>query len=294
MSSELARRVGFAVVAAPVAILLLWLGGLPLALLLAVVSALGAWELFRIARAGGVDPLDGVGIPLAAALPLWAHFETQGVFGALRMRGAALPPAVAIGAVALLLVPALAIWARGVAGKPLAASAVTVFGALYTGGMLSFGYLLRYQDYAVGRAAGTAVVAFPMILTWASDIGAYFVGRALGRRKLIPAVSPGKTVAGAVGALVVTALVSWAYVRWALVPWAQLSLRPVDVVVFGLVVSVAAQLGDLVESLLKRSTGIKDSGGIVPGHGGMLDRIDALIFVAPIVYLYSSYSGLIH
>ena len=158
-------------------------------------------------------------------------------------------------------------------------------GAIYTGGMLSFGYLLRYHDYAVGAAAGTALVGLPLVLTWASDIGAYFVGRALGKRKLIPSVSPGKTVAGAVGALVVTALVSWLYVRFVLEPYAQLGLRPVWAVLFGLVVSVAAQVGDLAESLLKREGGVKDSSHLLPGHGGILDRFDSLLFVLPLAHL---------
>ena len=275
MSAELAKRIAFAVIAAPAAVAFVWWGGLPLALLLAAVSALGAWELYRIARGGAVDPLDAIGVPLAAALPLYAH---------LRLANAVALPA-SVGALVVLVILAAAIWTRGVAGKPLASVAVTLFGAIYTGGMLSFGYLLRYHDYAVGAAAGTALVGLPLVLTWASDIGAYFVGRALGKRKLIPSVSPGKTVAGAVGALVVTALVSWLYVRFVLEPYAQLGLRPVWAVLFGLVVSVSAQVGDLAESLLKREGGVKDSSRLLPGHGGILDRFDSLLFVLPLAHL---------
>ena len=275
MSAELAKRIAFAVIAAPAAVAFVWWGGLPLALLLAAVSALGAWELYRIARGGAVDPLDAIGVPLAAALPLYAH---------LRLANAVALPA-SVGALVVLVILAAAIWTRGVAGKPLASVAVTLFGAIYTGGMLSFGYLLRYHDYAVGAAAGTALVGLPLVLTWASDIGAYFVGRALGKRKLIPSVSPGKTVAGAVGALIVTALVSWLYARFVLEPYAQLGLRPVWAVLFGLVVSVSAQVGDLAESLLKREGGVKDSSRLLPGHGGILDRFDSLLFVLPLAHL---------
>ena len=275
MSSELAKRVGFAVVAAPAALALVWIGGLPLALLLAAVAAIGAWELFRIARAGGVDPLDALGVPLAAAIPLYAH---------LRLTGALTLPVAAVAAL-VPLVLGVAIWTRGVGGKPLAAVAVTLFGALYTGGALAFGYTLRYHDYAVGAAAGTALVGLPLILTWASDIGAYFVGRAMGKRKLIPSVSPGKTVAGAVGALFVTAVASLVYVRFVLAPVAQLALHPVWALAFGLLVSVAAQVGDLAESLLKREAGVKDSSRLLPGHGGILDRFDSLFFVLPLAQL---------
>ena len=162
----------------------------------------------------------------------------------------------------------------------------------YTGATLGYGYLLRYHPYAVGRAAGAALLALPLILTWTSDIGAYFVGRALGRRKLIPAVSPGKTWAGAIGALVACMLVAWVYQRWVLVPYATLALRPLapafaasGALIFGAVVSVAAQVGDLAESLIKRESGVKDSSHLIPGHGGVLDRLDSLFFVLPVAYL---------
>jgi phosphatidate cytidylyltransferase len=142
--------------------------------------------------------------------------------------------------------------------------------------------VLRYHDYAVGRTAGAAVVMFPILLTWASDIGAYAVGRLAGRRKLIPAVSPGKTVEGALGALVVTTLAAVAYERLALRPLAQLAIAPWWAAAFGLAISLAAQLGDLAESLLKRDAGVKDSSHLLPGHGGILDRFDSLFFVLPV------------
>jgi phosphatidate cytidylyltransferase len=125
----------------------------------------------------------------------------------------------------------------------------------------------------------------PVLLTWASDIGAYAVGRTMGKRKLMPSVSPGKTVAGAVGALVVTAIVAWLYTRFVLTPATQLAFVRGGVVVFGLLVSVAAQVGDLAESLLKREAGVKDSSHLIPGHGGILDRFDSLLFVLPVSYV---------
>ena len=272
---ELARRVAFAVVAAPLAVAVVWIGGLPLALLLAAVSAGAAWELYRIARATGVDALDAVGIPLAAAIPLVVHARQVG-----------LPPVpLSLGAVIFVGIVGAVIWARGTAGRPLAVAAVTAFGVLYTGALLSYGYLLRYHRFAVGAAAGTAVVGLPLILTWASDIGAYFVGRAIGGRKLIPSVSPAKTVAGAVGGLAATMLVSLLYVNFVLRPYASLSLSPWSALLFGAAISVAAQIGDLAESLLKREAGVKDSSRLLPGHGGLLDRFDSLLFVLPLAYV---------
>ncbi len=280
MASELARRTAFAVVAAPVAIGVIYYGGLPLALMLSLVAGIGAWELYRIARAGNVRPLAIPGIALAAAVPLLTWAAHENLFA----------PPLSFLALVVLALAAASVWARGVDGRPLASVAVTIFGVVYTGAMLSFGYAIRYHSYAgYGRAPGTALVLMPLLLTWASDIGAYAVGRAMGKRKLIAAVSPGKTVEGAIGAIVVTVIVCALLERFALRPVAQLGLRPASVVLFGVVTSVAAQLGDLVESLFKREAGVKDSSRIIPGHGGVLDRFDSLFFVLPIAYVLLSY-----
>ena len=273
--SELTTRILAALVAAPLALVMVYLGGLPLAAFLAAVSVGCAWELFRIARAGGLDPLDPLGIPLAGAIPLAAYSATIGLYR----------PTLGLAAMALLVILSAVIWVRGTHGHPLGAAAVTVIGVLYTGGLLSFGYALREYPYAIGNRAGTVLVAFPLVLTWASDIGAYFVGRAIGGRKLIPAVSPGKTVSGALGGLVTTILVSWLYVRFALVPLASLTMTVPAALLFGAIISVSAQIGDLVESLLKREANVKDSSRLIPGHGGLLDRLDSLLFVLPVAYL---------
>ena len=273
--SELAKRIIAALVAAPLALVMIYLGGLPLAVFLAAVSAGCAWEFYRIAAAGGLEPLDPLGIPLAGAVPLVSYAAAIGLYR----------PGLDVAAVALLVVLASVIWARGTQRHPLGAAAATVMGILYTGGLLSFGYALREHPYAIGDRAGTALVAYPLILTWASDIGAFFVGRAVGGRKLIPAVSPGKTVSGALGGLAATVIVSWLYVRFALRPVALLTMTLPATILFGAVVSVAAQVGDLAESLLKREANVKDSSRLIPGHGGLLDRLDSLLFVLPVAYL---------
>jgi phosphatidate cytidylyltransferase len=154
----------------------------------------------------------------------------------------------------------------------------SVFGVFYVGGLLSALPLLhRYPG------AGSGWVALAIALTFANDTGAYFAGRAFGRHKLAPAISPGKTIEGAVGggvaALTVT-LVAWAY----FLP----SLRLRDSLIIGVLASVVGPAGDLVESLLKRTAGVKDSGRSIPGHGGLLDRIDALLFVSAFVYVYAT------
>ena len=272
--SELTRRVLFAVIAAPASIAIVYLGDWALAILLSVLAALAAWELFRIARATGALPFDLAGIALAALIPIAVHGQRRGVYTlSLTL----------IVAMALLLFAA-AIWLRGPRGKPLASVSITTFGVMYAG-LFSYIYALRYHDYAVGAGAGTILVLLPVLLTWATDIGAYLFGRTFGRRKLIPSISPGKTVEGAIGGLALTVVICLIYVRFVLMPYAQLGLTVQGAVLFGIVISVAAQTGDLAESLLKREAGIKDSSNIIPGHGGVLDRFDSLLFVLPIAFL---------
>jgi phosphatidate cytidylyltransferase len=283
--SELTRRVLVGVIAAPLGVIIIFYGGAALAALLAIVAALGAWEFFRIARATGLTPLEDVGIPLAGVVPLFVHARYLRLYE-LPLSG------MAVIAIAIL---ALTIFTRGVNGKPLGAASSTVFGVLYTGGMLSFAYAIRYHDYTIESvgpvvggvrlAAGGLLLLLPVLLTWASDIGAFFVGRSLGRRKLIPSVSPGKTVAGAVGGLAATIVVSWLYTVFVLTPATQLAFVRGGAIVFGLVISIAAQIGDLAESLLKREAGMKDSSHLIPGHGGILDRFDSLLFVLPVAYV---------
>jgi len=266
-------------------VLVVFYGGWALAALLAIISALAAWEFFRIARAAGLTPLEDVGIPLAGVVPLFVHARYLRLYE-LPLSGMA---------VAVLVILAITLFVRGVNGRPLGAAAATILGVVYTGGMLSFGYAIRYHPYVIesvraplGRVAVTAgglLLLLPLSLTWASDIGAYFFGRAFGKRKLMPSVSPGKTIAGAIGGLATTLLVGWLYARFVLTPSAQLAFVRGGILIFALLVSVAAQIGDLFESLIKREAGMKDSSHIIPGHGGVLDRFDSLLFVLPVAYV---------
>jgi phosphatidate cytidylyltransferase len=281
--SELTQRWVFGLLAAPATVALIWIGGVPMALLLSATAGVAAWELFRMARTTGALPLAGLGIGAAALLPLYMVTEPRGVFE--------FPPALLAGIVVVVL--SAAIWLRGTVGRPLSSVATTIFGIGYTGGLLSFAQGIRYHRYVVTEMGGAALLLLPVLLTWANDIGAFFSGRLLGRRKLIPAVSPGKTVAGAIGGLVACLILCWLYVQFVLRPFAQLSLSPRNLVAFAVVVSAAGQLGDLAESLLKREAGVKNSSGIFPGHGGVLDRIDSLLFVLPVAWVLFSIPGLL-
>ena len=279
--SELAQRVASAVVIAPVAVACVWFGNAPLATLLAGAAGVGAWEFYRMAdAASGARALARTGIVLSALVPLAVHAGIQ-----LPRTPLPVATAAAIATVAVLGVLALAVWRRGADGRPLTAVATTVLGVLYVGVPLSFGYALRHHDFVADARGGTALVMLPVLCTWASDIGAYVAGRLIGGPKLIPSVSPGKTVAGALGALVASAALAAFYVPAVLRPAASLGMAPGRALLFGVLISLAAQLGDLVESLLKRDARVKDSSHLIPGHGGVLDRVDSLLFALPVAHL---------
>jgi phosphatidate cytidylyltransferase len=277
--SELTNRLAVAAVGVPLAVALIYYGGWALGALLGLVAVLGARELYAIAWKREVAPFAAGGMAVAAAFIIVATARpsaaaTAGTFWVL-----------AIGSTIGLL--AWAIWARGVEGRPLAAAAITIFGAMLTGGTLAYGIFLRHlpPDTAV-RWLGAALVGYPVALTWSSDTAAYFVGRALGRRKLIPSVSPGKTVEGSIGGLLAATLAGALFGAFIFQRALGVPIGAVAGAAGGMLISVAAQVGDLAESLLKREAGVKDSGALLPGHGGVLDRFDALFFTLPVAYFY--------
>ncbi|HSK19387.1 MAG TPA: phosphatidate cytidylyltransferase [Longimicrobiales bacterium] len=278
MASELTRRVAVSAVGIPLAVLILYIGGWVLALGLAGIAAGGATEFYRLARQRGVEPFAAAGALLAATPVLLTMVTPDAEAWAWRVFVAA-----------TLLVAAAAIFRRGVGGAPLAVMAVTVFAALFTGGTLLYAMMLRTMPVpgASGQLsswAGPALLAFPMTLTWMGDTFAYFGGRRFGRHKLIPAVSPAKTVEGALSGVVGTTVVGALYAYFIFGMWLGIPISAAIGALVGLVVSPIAQVGDLAESLLKREAGVKDSGTLLPGHGGVLDRFDALFFSIPVTY----------
>jgi phosphatidate cytidylyltransferase len=275
--SETTTRFLVAIVGVPIAVAIVVAGGWALALLLGAIAVLAALEFFRLAEQKGVHPLRVPGAALAAAFVLLAALDpAQGPDSA----GFA-----TLIVLATLTIPVLSIWSRGVAGQPVLAVSATVTGAIYTGALISFGLFLRHLPGNSGALHGTAIVFAPVLLTWASDTFAYFVGRAWGTSKLIPKVSPGKTVQGAIGAVVGAVLVAVAY-AFVLNTFPTYRVGIGQAILLGLLVSVVAQLGDLTESLFKRDAGVKDSGTLLPGHGGALDRFDSLLFTLPLGYLF--------
>jgi phosphatidate cytidylyltransferase len=154
-------------------------------------------------------------------------------------------------------------------------AALLVLGLVYPTGLLAHLMLIRNADM------GRELIAFLLLVAWGGDAAAYYVGRAMGRKKLAPVVSPNKTIEGAVGGLAGSILCG------GLAVWLfHLPLPFVHLVPLALAMGGTGQVGDLVESLMKRSAGVKDAGGLIPAHGGLFDKLDSVAFAAPVLYYY--------
>jgi phosphatidate cytidylyltransferase len=260
---------GTAAIALPLLVLLLFKAP-PLATvaLMAVACAIGLWELFGMLAAGGLPPLRAVGAVSAAVL-----------FFSIAAPVLAVAPAVPA---IMLAIATAALYRAKEMSTSVPAAAATLFSAGYVGALGGALAALRVIPPAEdGAWRMTLLLAIAMT----SDTFAYFTGSAFGRHKLAPLISPGKTVEGLAGGLV-GGMVAALVVRQLGLP----SMSAPAAVVLGIVVAAFGTAGDLVESLMKRWSGVKDSGRLFPGHGGMLDRLDSLLFGAPVLYYYFLYA----
>jgi phosphatidate cytidylyltransferase len=276
MDANLVRRVGFAVVAIPLALAVIWYGGLPLAFLLALTSALAARELFDLAGRQGVHPARGLGLVSAAILAPITYAALVAPDVRLLVL-ASWPYLVALWAIALLT---WALAARSPAEKPLEAVSVTLLAVVYVGALPAFLLGIRHLSHPERSWAGAWLVFFPLVVTWVCDTAAMFGGRALGGPKLAPTVSPGKTRSGAAAGVVGGLLVAPIFGTMVF-PRVGVDVPLWQLLVLAGALSVVGQIGDLTESLFKREAGVKDSSHLIPGHGGVLDRFDSLYFVIP-------------
>jgi len=265
---NLALRVVSAAVLFPAAVWLTVHGGLPFALVAGVAAAVAAAEL--VLMFGGIGVGEALGIAVAGAIPLMAAF---GDGGDLLPGWSGL--ALAAATIALL---AVFLFRRAPLEQIPRAVAVVVLSWLYCGLLLASLVALRLRF-------GVAWVILAFVVTFANDTAAYFAGHAFGRHKLYERISPKKTWEGFAGGLAGSVAGALA-VLWLLHPGGLTAGRAVAV---GLGAGVLGPLGDLSESMVKRAAGVKDSGRIIPGHGGLLDRIDALLFVAPWVYVCAAW-----
>lgn len=251
--------------------------GWPFALLVLAMIVVGLREFYEGCRASGRLPLDWIGY--AAGLLLWYLATPLAPQGDSRVLG--------FGFTVLLIVSLSAEAMRPRHRGPLQNLGPTWLGALYAGWLLSMVLRLRLASggaplswtpsHAWLSDLGAVLVLFTLLTTVTVDTGAYFVGKAIGKRKLAPVLSPGKTVEGAIGGFVASVIV-------ALLLGSALNLSLTFSAVAGVLIGVLSQLGDLSKSAIKREIGIKDFGTLIPGHGGVLDRFDSLMFTAPTVY----------
>ena len=271
MSRNLLVRIAFAVPAIAVSVGVVWLGGWVLATLVAVLGVLGAREVYDFARRQGIEPLEALGLGAAAAAPLATFWA----------KGADWEPVLYRGALWLLAMMVAAM-ARGPARRPLTAVAVTMFGTLYASALLAFVVAIRHGPHSDAHPRGSAALGIlPLVMTWVCDTCAMAAGTLFGGPKLAPVLSPRKTWAGAVGGAV-GALVAALVYGSVVLDRVAVRLGLWQLVAVGVVVALAAQVGDVAESLFKREVGVKDSSDLIPGHGGVLDRLDSLYFVLPV------------
>lgn len=262
----------------PVLYLILWSPEwLFMAALLAVILRT-VFEYFELSRAAGLDGLRWLGYAGCTALCLaqWADLHRFG----RSANGMTLLVLVAL-TIPLALTIVL-IWTRQIR-QYIAAASSTVFGVFYVGLLLSWLVPLRFPSAAMSATAAPMmppgqILLFLFLVNWAGDIFAYFVGRGLGRVRLFPTISPNKTLEGSLGGLAGSLLVALGLTRW----WRTSDLK--SAMLLAGLVAIAGQAGDLVESALKRSADLKDSASLLPGHGGLLDRVDSLMFGAPVLW----------
>jgi len=227
--------------------------------LVAVWGVLAAFEFYKLVAGTKAQPLTYFGLVWTLFFIISPHFN----YGFI---------------VPLLLTSAVVLPLIWLLGRPKKEGAFLDW-AWTLGGILYLGWLLSYFVALRGLEDGRNWVFFALFTTFASDTAAFFIGRAWGRHKLAPRISPGKTwegtVAGVFGAIIVSLLFTL------LIP-----LGYWQAIVLGIIVSIFGQLSDLVESLFKRNMGVKDSSHLIPGHGGFLDRIDSVVFTGVVVYYY--------
>lgn len=263
--SNLVQRILTGIVGAVIVVGAVWIGGWPFAALMTAIALAAQYELYGLLRAGGVQPMVGVGLLLGAVAVVAPLTEA----------------AASLLTVGTLLILAAVLFRRR--ETPLLDAAGTLFGVIYPAALVGLIVALRLAeaDWLAGDAAFWLTTAL-LVCVWGSDSFAYFAGRAFGRHKLFERVSPNKTwegaLGGAVGAVALAAAAKLLVLDDVLT-WP-------DVAFIGFACGVASQIGDLAESHFKRSVGVKDSASWLPGHGGLLDRIDAAMVAVPLVVVY--------
>jgi phosphatidate cytidylyltransferase len=265
----LRTRVLSSIVLIPLVAIATWAGGWVLAAVLFIVAARAAYEFFRLMKVAGYRP------SLPACALVIAAFLVVALFPHLHLAGVVLTAAVIGTLIAQLL--------RRPEGNPTQSWALTLGAALWLGWLISHFVLLRRLSSPCDFGVGTRWLALVFLVTWINDSAAYFVGKAIGRHPCSPYLSPKKTWEGTVGGWIGGVVGTLLLGHWLVdLPW-------LHGFALGVLVATVAPFGDLAKSMVKRQMGVKDFSALIPGHGGMFDRIDSLLFVAPVVYYYATF-----
>ena len=265
---------------APLLVVVVWFGGeRGFTVLVAVFGILAALEFYRMVAMAKLLPFTYFGLVWTAFFILGRNSELLSFLTPYFTPGLLMPLLLT----SAVVIPLIDLLVRRQKEGAFNSWVWTVAGILYVGWLL--GHLVALRGLDDGRNW----VFFILFVNWASDTFAFFVGRKFGRHKLAPSISPGKTWEGAAGG--VSAAVIMSILFFAPTPF-RLPLDSWQIIPLAVLVSIFGQLGDLVESLLKRNMGVKDSGGLMPGHGGVLDRIDSLVFASVVVYYVVYYCSI--
>jgi phosphatidate cytidylyltransferase len=284
--SELSRRLIASAILIPLVLYVIALGGLPYLAIVTGFILLAQREFYGLIEDKGAHPHVGLGLAAGVAVAVLAYFGSENLAMLLMT--------------VLLLALMVAQLRKAQIDEALASISGTFFGVFYVGWLLSHAIVLRqFYDAAISRYSIEAVLAagyvpdsgaffmiFTLVVVVWCDAGAYFAGRKYGRRKLAPRVSPGKTVEGALGGLlagILGGLASKGFFDF-FFPDLSAAFAWEQVIPFAIVLSIVGIVGDLVESLLKRDAAVKDAGSLLPGMGGILDRVDAPILAIPVMY----------
>jgi phosphatidate cytidylyltransferase len=267
--SSVFLRVAASVVFIPCFIIITNSGGYYFMLLIGAVLFVGMWEFYRMMEAKGIRPYKLIGV-LSALLLSWYVFLWNGIYADLFLT------------VILVTLMCLEI-TRKETETATTHIATTILGVIYIGFLGSHLIMLREHPLRINLdySYGASFVFLAFVVTWAGDTGAYVVGSAVGRRPLIPRISAKKTKEGSVGGLLF-AVAAAIVAKETFAPYLEMW----QAVVLGVLAGVVGQLGDLFESLIKRDAEIKDTSEMIPGHGGVLDRFDSLLFTSPLIYYF--------
>jgi phosphatidate cytidylyltransferase len=280
-------RIVTAAVLIPIVVALVWWG--PPALIAALAALVAILALIEFLALGDRVGLSGYKkwTYVCAALLFYAQYSAGFVIKRSFSEGISIVRDAAVGllsveAVLLIFIfgcVILGLFSRRPLHEVLPAISISSAGMLFVA--LPFSYIVRLDEL---ENVGRSLVLFTLVLIWAGDMLAYFVGKSLGRVPMAPALSPKKTWEGALGNLLASLLVAVFFARW-------MQMDVLAPLVIAGVANIAGQAGDLIESAYKRGAGAKDSGALLPGHGGMLDRIDSLILASPVVWILYQWLG---